>query len=797
MLSGALVVSVETSDTWSGGSADIFLLDDNVNTDIISMLSEDEDGTVSDLSARSEAAVEPKTAEPVSAEGRKEEEEEEIDQEVADTHKGLVQSFENHAIIQGLVQHIERLPANDTSLQDKIITQLNAHQQEKQLDAAVAKSVAHTLETHMALKDEEESTVSKDEVAKEVVKMTPAFQAKQAIDALNVINEAKDLEKDDLFKLAKEDEAETHVSKKELAAEIANLAGSLHSSPEKFDEQMDRTQDAISHAGIMSVAVDVVSGRPLKNQHVGERQAAGTLFKMDKKDAIKAFLQGQTDPLNLQESKLANAQSIESSLSQTGKRMAAKQADGMNLSSGEKRAASYQAKDMPLSRADRLEAKREAQGFVLTDSEKKNAAQQSELTVLTGKEVIGAQMQSTQRLHKKDAAEAKRQASQVSMTKAESTMAKAQSVGDKFSASVRAESNQISRTRLFADTKSIQHMAVEQATASLLNTEERKKAASQAEMLKVTEADLDKSRQQAANPKITNAVQKEARALSQQPALVGALKQLAVSQANMDELTGKITPQEIKAAEKQASFAQAHDVRYLREAVRQEASPSLTSRDEKFSLKQMNSMYGMSKEQAVDTISQMTNEKHEKSVRQVDDHLKYKDEVIARKQASEGELSLQDQWDAAHQASDKGLWHLAQKDARWAHQQIESAFDGKLSEEDAKLAEKLADDAEKKQQKFEANFQAWREAKEEAKIRAQFAQEKTMMLGESANVKKAVSAKKLKKAPAKIVLPALSLEEFQRKLMDIKKETENSVSEIRKSTEMAEILQPITLETPQ
>merc|ERR1712046_551504 len=110
------------------------------------------------------------------------------------------------------------------------------------------------------------------------------------------------------------------------------------------------------------------------------------------------------------------------------------------------------------------------------------------------------------------------------------------------------------------------------------------------------------------------------------------------------------------------------------------------------------------------------------------------DAAIAKKQAKEIRLSLQDEWNAAHQAKDKQLWALGKRDAKWASKQIESAFSGKMSTKDAKLAEKITNKALKKRQRFLSEYREWEEKRKEAKIRRKYEKQRQQLLGESGTV---------------------------------------------------------------
>merc|ERR1711970_1222491 len=167
----------------------------------------------------------------------------------------------------------------------------------------------------------------------------------------------------------------------------------------------------------------------------------------------------------------------------------------------------------------------------------------------------------------------------------------------------------------------------------------------------------------------------------------------------------------------------------------------------KFALDQMRKLYGASKQQAIDKITKLTMKLRLEALRQADDRLKRKDALRAKKQAAAIKLSLQDEWDAAHQATDSRLSKLRIKDEVYAAAQTSSQFAGKLTDDNEKIAQKLVDKASAKRERFLLQYREWEEKKREAKIRAKYAKEREVMLGESGGT--AVHHPKIKKAKKK------------------------------------------------
>merc|ERR1712070_558723 len=193
-------------------------------------------------------------------------------------------------------------------------------------------------------------------------------------------------------------------------------------------------------------------------------------------------------------------------------------------------------------------------------------------------------------------------------------------------------------------------------------------------------------------------------------------------------------------------------------------------------MKQMKKLYGVSKKQAVDNLTKLTMKKRLAALRQADDHLKRKDAADAKKQAKEMKMSLQDEWDAAHQVTDKHLSRLRKNDEKFASSQTTSQFNGFLSKKNAKIANTLATKALQKREKFLSGFEAWEEERREAKIRAKYAKESHDLLGESNDLRVHKSVKK--KSPPVRAHP-MKLGDFQALQKKIQDEANKSVLAVR------------------
>jgi len=468
------------------------------------------------------------------------------------------------------------------------------------------------------------------------------------------------------------------------------------------------------------------------------------------------------------------------------KAMAAKQAAEPKLSQKDRENSKNSYQGMHLTAEDEVAASRRAKADTLSQHEKKAAAKQSRQTKLTPQENLAAQTQATQRLRQGDLMHAMSQAAEVPMTKAEAAKAQLQAKSSSYS-KVKKVAVQQQNTKLFKASPDDVLAAQKQSKASPLSAKDGQKAVRQASQ-RLHAGDAATAKQQAALPKalkMTLGKEIEAQKLAYQQGYSGKLKTAAQRQAQRDSFTGRVT-----AAEKAAAKALASDPidpKKMEAAAVQAAGPTLSRKDLKFAIKQMQKVYKKSKNQAVDTVTKLTIKKRLEALRQADDRLKAKDAAIAKKQAQEIKLSLQDEWNAAHQAKDKQLWVLGKRDAKWASKQIESAFSGKMSAKDAKLAEKLTNKALKKRQRFLSEYSEWEEKRKEAKIRRKYEKQRQQLLGESDTMGKSVdnnmkaqSAQlQLKRQQQQQSSAPLDLDAYHQKLNAIRKAADQSIRQIK------------------
>merc|ERR1711939_803845 len=289
---------------------------------------------------------------------------------------------------------------------------------EKLVDAAVRKKVAQSLDKQMAAQDAAATKISKADLAKEVAKLSPGFEVKQEVAELKLPSEArKQARTGRMFKTSKRDKliaksqagvlrvakarkplpsmknrvkAEEaalsasdksllHVSKAELAKEMAKISGAKKNVKKRSGKatatssEVDRMQKAIKHAMPVGVADH---GNPFHLTKSGKKLIVKRpiIKKLSAARARKASAQTKAMKLTPGQKKKAAQQAktpYADRVTPKEKAEAKAQAKGMKRLHGSmKRAAKTQAKGLKLHRAEEMIARALAAGGKLSRNQK-------------------------------------------------------------------------------------------------------------------------------------------------------------------------------------------------------------------------------------------------------------------------------------------------------------------------------------------------------------------------------------------------------------------------------------------
>lgn len=447
--------------------------------------------------------------------------------------------------------------------------------------------------------------------------------------------------------------------------------------------------------------------------------------------------------------------------------------------------AQQQALAMKPNTRDAAAAAADAEADRLTEVEQKQAAEQSVFQPLSRAQQKVAAQQAEQHLQSMDAMRAMAQAVEEPLAKADEVASANQAQGMRYSAKIGKQAKVQAKADLFQPKVEDEVFAIKQDQADVLKPADVHAAEEQGKQQALKPWDAAVAKTQAVGPQLDHSAVNEAFRLSREPGYAGRTKAMAVKQAELDLLTGRDKQQ----AEAQVTLPE--NPKDMKNALQQAQSPELSTKDMKFAVVQAKKMFGMSKTQAVDTVTQLTAQVQLEALKQADDRLKQRDAARAKRQAKEVRLSLQDEWDAVHQAHDNELEHLSKAAEEYASKQIDGQFAGELTEENAKIATDLTTKALKKREKFLSGFEEWQEARREAKIRAKYALQRKILLGESQkDVHSKTPVKKTKPKPLKKNSaaspsgpgPALDIDAFHAKLKKIRNQAAHDVISIRQST---------------
>jgi len=581
--------------------------------------------------------------------------------------------------------------------------------------------------------------------------------------------------------LKRSDEKAAHAQAAESRLSQTELKSAFHQT------KMHRLKGPSKIAAVQQSKMPSLS---MKEQRSASQQATTQLFRISQNQAVKAFQQARPEQLTSKAAASAAEQDELLPLSSTAKRNARTQASGMKLTRAEKDVARMQPLGMVLHGQDEVKAADNAKPDTLNKLERAAAARQSRSKMLTIKERLSADEQAHQKLHVKDALNAAVQAAAVPPSAAEANRARQQANGEHYS-KVRKSAQKQAATKMFKTTPDEEISAQKQAAPLKLHQSDSITAYEQAKQ-KLNPRDLAVAKDQAERPHMDLSKEKEAQKLTFQQGYSGHLRAMARAQAKTDATTGRVTPDILGESKAQASDAP--DPRALIEAREQSSLDKLSKKDKKMSLEQTKQMYGFSNKQAVDTVTKLTVEKRLFALRQTEDKLKKRDAEVAKQQAKEVRMSLQDEWDAAHQAKDTNMWALSKRDKKKAAKRLVSSFNGDMSAKDIKLAADLADKALKKRQDFLSGYEAWEERNRERKIRQKYQREREMLLGESAEsqnkpvapsdrVHSKITKNRTKKVAA---LTPLSLKAFHKKLEAIKRTAQHDMDSVAHQLENVE-----------
>lgn len=533
-----------------------------------------------------------------------------------------------------------------------------------------------------------------------------------------------------------------------------------------------------------------------QQQRAAAQQASTKLFSINHDQAVAAWRQSQEPDMTQTDMKEATEQSAAITVSPKDRQRASMQAQMEQLTDAEKADAESQTQLPAPSQQEMAAAASDAEENPLSNAEREEAEAQSNVRRLTPTQQQLAMNQATQQLRPMDAASAMQQAFEKPLSPNDQQESASQAQGMQYS-KVRKQAEGQVNSKLFKPNVEDEVFAFKQGQGIQLKNQEQQAAAQQAVATKLKPWEAAEAQMQAASPQMTKASTLEANKLAAQPEYHGDTKNMAVKQAQLDLLTGKITAQASHEAEEQASEQQ--NPRDMKKALEQAMGPTLSHKDMQFAVTQAKKMYGMSKKQAVDTVTKLTEEMRLQALRQADDSLKRRDAARAKKQAEEVKLTLQDEWDAAHQAHDNELEKLSQENAAYAQKQTDGEFAGQMTAENAKIARDLTTKALKKREKFLSGFEEWQEKRREAKLRLKFAKEREALLGESASVapnkQKKVTIRPHQKhgtdlgesGSVSAAQPSgpLALDEFHKKLEAIRNAAKADIDDIHVTTNKA------------
>jgi len=382
------------------------------------------------------------------------------------------------------------------------------------------------------------------------------------------------------------------------------------------------------------------------------------------------------------------------------------------------------------------------------------------------------------------------QAREIDISHGDKAKAQSQASGLHYT-KVEAEAKGQLRNSIFEPNVKNQLMAMKQAKGMRLRAADKRYAHRQAFDKGINKSDKAAAEYQATGPRYSLAARSEAAKLATGPAYEGLPKRFAQAQAELDLLTGKVTKKAMEKAKKQADDTE--NPKDMKRAIEQAASEKLNSNDMKFALRQANKMYGMSKKQAVDTITKLTAEVQLFALRQADDSLKKRDAARAMTQAKEMRLTLEEEMHAAQQAHDSKLEHLSRGTERYARKQTESEFAGMMTAENAAIAMKLAKNAEAKKRKFLSGYEQWEEERQEAAVRAKYEKQRQRLLGETGNVGPGYPGNVQKVVVIQKTVPSakatpLGLDAFNQKLASIRHAADQDIAGIHHGAVLASSL---------
>jgi len=571
---------------------------------------------------------------------------------------------------------------------------------------------------------------------------------------------------------------------KEVDEEVADAQASEDtlSSASKLAAHEQSEDDRLTSAQQMKATKQAqIPNMSVRDTALAKTQIRSKLFHISQKSAIEAWRQSLDTKLNPKDVQLAARQEADFLLSQRDKTEARLQSRDQDLTSVQKVEAEEQTQALKVSNRDRKAAAEDAEPLRITGAEKIKARKQADFTPLSSDERMEAAMQAkSQHLKVPDALESVSQALEIPITKAEKATAAAQADGLHYTKVMNEAQKQIV-SELFRPKVKDTIEAMKQAEDMKLKVTDKLYAHDQAVVRKMDQAESSAAKYQAMAPRYSVGNKLEAMKLAAEPKYKGIRKKFAQAQAQLDELTGKVTKTSMKEAFKLADDRVNRGD--LRKAFKQAAAPKLDKKDMKFAITQANKLYGMSREQAIDTITKLTAEVQLYAIRQADDTLKARDAARARKQAAEIRLSLADEMHAAEQAHDKKLDTLTKGTEEYAKRQIVSQFAGVLTRANADLAWRLTDDAAKKKEKFEEGFRKWEEEREEALIRKKYTLQRQALLGESNEIKKP-KPNHVKKVKKKQPAP-LDILSFHKKLAAIRAAADKEVHKVHRGAYLA------------
>jgi hypothetical protein len=510
-----------------------------------------------------------------------------------------------------------------------------------------------------------------------------------------------------------------------------------------------------------------------KQRRAAALQVKTKLFKISHRNAVGAWRQANSQRLRPSDLQQAASQA-KWSPSARAQRAAAVQATEEQLSASQRRAARAQDQAEALSQRDRNQAAAAATPDKLSSSDWQAAHSQAINGKLSTRERNQAVSQSEQLLHQSDALRAVAQAHDAGISKRQQKLSREQARGASFRQVKHFASAQDS-SRLFKPTAKIE-LAARLQTRQYVDPNDLQAAVRQSQGDRLQRKEELGAAKQAARPRLTSSRKAEADRLVHQHGYDGSVRAVAEKQAASE----KITLGESVAAQRQASDRL--NPKAMKLALRQASPSKMSKKDLKFALRQMKRLYGLSKTQAVDTVTKLTMEARLEALKQAQDRLKKRDAARAKKQAKEIRLSLQDEVAAQRQVTDDKLSHLRKKDEEYAQEQLKSEFAGRLTTENAKIAARLTDKAQKKHEKFLNAFQAWEEAQREKKIRAKYARQREVMLGE-AGADAVQAAHKIPSKTATVhrvpIVKPLSGADFTAQLEKIRKRADSAVADIR------------------